>query len=347
MKPTAVEWRRPPGVLPSSRLDRLETSLHVDPADPALGANEPITDPGIAFRHSGWEPRRRCVRLALKGIDDAENRTNRFESCGSNAWVLESDDDPGVYRITCDKCRDRFCDPCSQARARHIADCVGTFGRGRTIRLVTLTLRASKRTLKQDIDRLYAAFVKLRRRATWKQTQKGGVYFIEIKRRRSDDGWHTHLHVLTEGQWLSKSWLSHAWNEATGDSYIVDIMLCESGELAARYVAKYAGKGVHGSCYHQPEILREAMIAIKGRRLVGKWGTWKDLDLDSDPPEGEWHGVDTLERLLERSSRGDRKAMTIIQRLSRTCEPSPVPRSPPVQTEVVPQLQKLDDNWYE
>lgn len=258
-------------------------------------------------------------------MDDAENRTIRFESCGDHAWVLESDSEPGVYRVSCDKCKDRFCDPCSAERARHIARCVGEFARDRTVRLVTLTLRQSKRTLKQDIDRLYNAFVKLRRRATWKQTQDGGMYFVEIKRRRGDDGWHTHLHVLTEGQWLSKSWLSHAWNELTGDSYIVDIRLCESGERAAQYVAKYAGKGVHGSCYHEPDVLREAMLAIKGRRLVGKWGTWNELDLDRETPDGEWSGVDTLGRLMTRARDGDTEALQIFQYLvgEKSCPTNP------------------------
>ena len=170
--------------------------------------------------------------------------------------------------------------------------------------------------MKQDIDRLSAAFVKLRRRAVWKATQPGGIYFIEIKRRRGDAGWHTHLHVLSQGAWLSKSWLSHAWNEVTGDSYIVDIRLCDSGARAAQYVAKYAGKGVHGSCYLEPEVLREAMLALKGRRLVGKWGTWRELELDAEEPEGEWSGVDTLARLIQRSERGELLAASILQSLS-------------------------------
>lgn len=261
--------------------------------------------------------------------------------------MLESDAEPGVYRITCDKCKDRFCDPCSQERARHIANCVGEFAKNRTVRLITLTLRQSKRTLRADVDRLYAAFVKLRRRATWKQTQNGGMYFVEIKRRRGDDGWHTHLHILTEGTWLSKSWLSHAWNDLTGDSYIVDIRLCESGERAAEYVAKYAGKGVHGSCYHEPDTLREAMIAIKGRRLVGKWGTWSDLDLDHDPPEGEWHGVDTLTHIMEQSKRGDLKAFEIMERLTATHQPNPMPRSPPTNSEPTLALAIDSQHWYD
>lgn len=314
-----------PSVLPSSRLDSLETSPHGTDAFIPLGPDEPLPDPGIEFRHSGWEPRRRCVIEALEGIPGTENRQHRFRQCGSNAWVMESDDEPGTYRIACDKCKDRFCDPCARERARHIGQCVGKFATGREIRFITLTLRHTSRTLKQDVDRLYASFTKLRRRAKWKATQQGGIFFIEVKRRRGDRSWHVHMHILAEGLNLAKRWLSDAWLKATGDSFIVDLSLCDDHNKAAYYAAKYAGKGLHGTCYHEPEILREGMQALKGRRLVGKWGTWSDLDLDTEPPEGEWHGVDTLNRLIERSSRGDTEAAMILQSLTgeKPCQTNP------------------------
>lgn len=302
-----------PSALP--QLDSLETSLHEPDGFDPLGAEALPDDAGIAFRHSGWNPRRRRVQQALEGMTDAENRLARFNDCGSHAWVLESTNDPGSYRVSCNKCHDRFCHPCATDRARHIAACVGEFAAGRDIRFITLTLRFSNRTIQQDVDRLYTAFVKLRRRVRWKRTQLGGIYFIEIKRRGDDDGWHVHLHVLSEGEWLCKHWLSETWHEVTGDSFIVDIRECKSREHAAQYAAKYAGKGVHGHCYHDPAVLRQAMIAIQGRRLVGKWGTWSELNLDHETPDGEWEGVDTLAHLIERSERGDLEAATILQSL--------------------------------
>ena len=253
----------------------------------------------------------------MEGIDDAENRLNRFEDCGSNAWVLESNDDPGVYRVSCNKCRDRFCEPCSKQRSRHIADCVADFSQDREIRFVTLTLRFSNNTIKQDVDRLYAGFIKLRRRVLWSKLQTGGIYFIEIKRRGDDKGWHVHLHILTEGLWMNKRDLSKAWHEITGDSFIVNIKPCDSREHAARYAAKYSGKGVHGRCYDNPDILRQAMEAIKGRRLVGKWGTWKDLDLNAETDAEDWHPIDKLNRLIQQSEAGDLKAAAILQALIR------------------------------
>lgn len=315
--------------LPSSRLDGLETTPHLPTASPALGPVVPPGDLIFEFRHSGWADRRRCVWAALQHLPDSQSRRDRFECCGTNAWVMQSIDDPSKYRIACDKCKDRFCTPCACERARHVAACVGDFAEGRDLRLVTLTLAKSARSIKADLDRLYAAFVKLRRRAPWRQTQSGGVYFVEIKRRRGDDGWHTHLHVLTEGTWLSKSWLSKAWYELTGDSYIVDIRRCQSGADAARYVAKYASKGVHGSCYHDPTILLEAIVALKGRRLVGKWGNWSELDLEADIPDGIWKRIGTLQRLLERSQSGETEARRIVQSLLGVSPGDPTERAPP------------------
>lgn len=299
----------------SSRLDSLETTLHDPNMLPALGVEVHPADLIVAFRHSGWADRRRCVRSAMQRMSDTAARRDRFDNCGRNAWVLRSLDDPEIYRIACDKCKDRFCTPCASERARSIGACVGEFAEKRVIRFITLTLRQSKRGLREDVNRLYAAFVKLRRRAIWRNTQVGGVYFLEMKRRRGGDGWHTHMHILSEGQWLSKSWLSHAWQEVTGDSYIVDIRLCDSSERAAQYVAKYAGKGVHGSCYHEPLVLLEAMRALKGRRLVGKWGEWSALDLDREIPEGAWERVATLQVVLERCRRGEHESLDIMQSL--------------------------------
>ena len=311
--------------LPSSQLDSLETTLHGSTSYDPLGPENDPTDPGVDFRHSGWQPRRNRVHAALDGMTNEENRLARFEDCGSHAWVLESDDDPGVYRVSCNKCKDRFCEPCAGERSRHIANCVAQYSKDREIRFITLTLRFSDNTIKQDVDRLYKAFIRLRRRILWTKTQTGGIYFIEIKRRGDDNGWHVHLHILSEGLWICNRSLSKAWREITGDSFIVDIKECESREHAARYAAKYSGKGVHGRCYHDPAILREAMEAIKGRRLVGKWGTWSDLELKQENPDEEWHAIDTLDRLIRRSEHGDLKAAQILQSLTgeRPCKTNP------------------------
>ena len=302
-------------VLPSVQLDALETTVQPTKRSRLLGEDGLPVDPGVSFRHSGWAPRRKCVTEAMAGIEDSEQRQARFDGCGSHAWILESVDDPGHYKVACNRCRDRFCLPCSRDRSRHIASVVGEFACDREVRMITLTIRQSDRDLRSDVDHLFASFTKLRRRKIWTRGQQGGIYFLEVKRRKSSAGWHTHMHVLTEGFWIDRKELSKAWLTVTGDSMIVDIRLCETTNEAARYAAKYAGKAVHGNCYHDATLLRTAMIAVKGRRYVGKFGTWKDLDLDSETDDGEWRPVDSLERLLRRIDDGDATAAAVLNAL--------------------------------
>ena len=301
-------------------LDALETSQHPTIETSSCGPVEASLDVGVAFRHSGWSENRRRVQHAMETIDATEARCDRFNSCGSRAWVVQSIDEPDVFKVACNRCRDRFCVPCARERSRHIASRVGDHSAGKELRFITLTLRHTDRTMKEDIDRLYAAFVKLRRRRLWRKTQKGGVGFLEIKRNAKDDGWHVHLHTIVEGHNIEQRDLSAAWLEVTGDSFITKIQWCHSPEQAAYYAAKYSGKGIHGNCYKDPEVLRDSMIAIKGRRLVAKFGTWSDLDLKANTDEGEWRGVDSLRRLIARSVNGDAFAHSVLDHLKGTDE---------------------------
>lgn len=324
----------------SSPLVALETTLHTDPppwvlgTDPSPYARSPISDPtepdpDVEFRHSGWRPMRRAVIACLESMEQAEGRLARFLDCGSHAWVMRSPEQPPTYRITCNRCRDRFCTPCAMSRARGVANAVALFSRGLWMRMFTLTLRDTGATMKQDIDRLYRCFAKLRRRKLWWSTQKGGVYMCEIKRRGSSQGWHVHIHAICEGVWMEVRDLATAWHEITGDSFIVHIGEVKDEKHAAYYVSKYAGKGVHGHCYTEPMLLREAMMAIKGRRLIGKFGTWSKLDLKVEAELGDWLPVDSLRRLLLRSNDGDVVATAILDALRRTtCQDTA--RSPPV-----------------
>ena len=311
-------------------LDALETDPQSPDRTSPLGIEPPPIDVGVIFRHTSWAGSRRCVDAALSSIIDSEDRLDRFRSCGHNGWVLRSVENPDLYRVQCDKCKDRFCVPCAVERSRHIAACVQEFACEREIRFITLTLRQSTRSLSADLDRLYAGFVKLRRRALWLKSQKGGIAFVEIKRRRGDDGWHVHLHALSEGHYIGQNALSQAWHRITGDSFIVNVRWCDSPSRAAYYAAKYAGKGIHGNCYHDPSILREAIIALTGRRLVAKWGTWRELDLKQFAEPGLWLAVDSLARLLHRRDTGDPVARHILETLTgeRSCDTA---RSPPAE----------------
>ncbi len=310
-------------------LDALETTPQSTVESPTCGPEEASADIGVAFRHSGWLQNRIRVRRALETLETSASRCNRFDSCGSHAWVLQSVDDPAVFKVACDRCRDRFCIPCARERSRHIASRVGDFASNKDLRFITLTLRHTKRTIREDVDRLYAGFVKLRRQKLWSSTQKGGIAFLEIKRSSNRQDWHVHLHTIVEGREIEKFALSSAWHRITGDSFIVDVKWCHNPESAAWYAAKYSGKGIHGSCYEDEEVLADAMRSIKGRRLVTKFGTWRELDLKAQTDESEWRGVDSLRRLLARSARGEKQAASILAQLRGDESCCTEARSPP------------------
>lgn len=294
-----------------------------------LGPCDPVTDIEVSFRHSGWQDRRSRVLASLARIDPDSSRHSRFASCGSHAWVLQSVTDPDVYRVACNKCRDRLCIPCARARGRRVAARVAELSQDREIRFITLTLRINWEPLSDQVTRLMRCFARLRRRVLWKSTQTGGVAFLELKRRPHNHTWHPHVHIITEGVFIEKRDLSKAWHEITGDSFIVDVRECKSSGHAAYYAAKYSGKAVHNGVENDPEMLDEAVLALKGRRLFTCFGTWSlPLDDDTVCPD-EWRTVATLRTVLERSLGGDLAYRAILDLLTGAIKCNTEPRSPP------------------
>lgn len=206
---------------------------------------------------------------------------------------------------------------------------VAELSTNREIRFITLTLRINDAPLGDQVTRLMHCFARLRRRVLWSRTQTGGVAFLELKRRPYNHTWHPHVHIIAEGVFLEKRDLSKAWHEITGDSFIVKIQECDSSSRAAYYAAKYSGKAVHNGVENDPEMLDEAITALKGRRLHTCFGTWSMPDDDDLSPGDEWRPLGTLRSFLERHSRGDLAAGRIIDLLNGEIPCPTEPRSPP------------------
>ena len=314
---------------PSSQLDALETSVQTAHAMGSLGSCDPVTDIGVTFRHSGWQDRRQRVLDALERIDPESSRLARFAACGQHAWILQSVSEPDVFRVACSKCRDRLCSPCARERGRRVAARVAELSKDREIRFITLTLRINDAPLGDQVTRLMQCFARLRRRRLWRDTQYGGVAFLELKRRPHNHTWHPHVHIISEGVFVEKRDLSKAWHEITGDSFIVKIQECDSSDRAAYYAAKYSGKAVHNGVENDPEMLDEAIQALKGRRLHTCFGSWSLPPASDDVCPDEWRTVGTLRSVLERSRLADPAACRIVSLLTGVPSCSTEPRSPP------------------
>jgi Replication protein len=310
---------------PQARLDPVET-----PVDPREHTNQrpEYRTPSEAertFRHSGWLPLRRRIDAALRRTAQSASRVTAFNACGCNAWVLVHDSDASAVRIACDKCHDRFCVPCSRDRSylirTNLTDAIEHTSRGQrdpsvvTHRFVTLTLRSLPTDRLADLlDRLYDAFRRLRQTTLWRRRVRGGAAICEVKRTRSNR-WHPHLHVVMQGRFLPKHELQAAWSRATNGSYVVDIRKLDDARSVARYVSKYVSKGIDSSVSGDDDLLDEAVIALKGRRLLLTFGSWRKYSLLRPPSPSGWKRACSLDDFMDRLRRQDPWAIETYEHL--------------------------------
>lgn len=305
----------------------------MDPIDPNLPL-EPLSarslrpsnaTAGIRFRHETWFRHRAHVLEAL-ALDDPDphawiriannpnepeppalpsetRRRIRFSACGTRSVVLQSADDPSRYKIACERCHDRFCLPCMQDRARLIAANLKAQLPYAPTRFLTLTLKHSDEPLRDQLDRLYTSFRSLRRRTFWTELVTGGIAFLEIKRSRTDNLWHPHLHVLLRGKYLPHMLVADAWYEITGDSFIIDIGIVKSPEHLYSYLTRYVTKGWEPGIYREIHLLREAMHALHGRKLLASFGEFAPLRLLQPPTSETWVELGTLQEVITLAAR--------------------------------------------
>lgn len=305
------------------------------PAEPAFRPPWPQME--VHFRHSGWLRDRKRVWDALNVVFPGSKRTERFRTCGSNAWVIRNEEDPEQYAVISDHCRDRFCRPCAAFRGRVIAHNVKAYLRNRHYRFMTLTIKNNDMTLKTMVTKLLRSFGALRRTKIWNQKVTGGCAVLEVKPKPGAVGWHPHLHAIIEGKWLPQDLIRKHWLRITQDSFIVDIRDGKDAEKAARYVNKYITKPFDDGTTRTPERLLQAIEALHGRRLVMTFGKWRGQRLTEYHPSGVWVKVIALGELHYKACHGDEEAMELIKYLIRTQPyrnvPNPKGRAPPGESE--------------
>lgn len=283
--------------------------------DIQLATSELQSDQG--FRHSGWSHNRQKVLNAFHKIGKSDAVINSFKRCGSNAWVLESKSRPGKYKIACDRCHNRYCKPCAMERARTISKNLKHYIKGKTVRFLTLTLRSSNDPLGEQLTRLVQCFNRLRVKKGWRNSQVGGASFIEISYNNKKKRWHPHLHVISEGKYISQRELSSMWKEVSGDSFIVDVRAIKDDAKVANYVTKYASKGIDGKYINDQELLIEAMKCLHGRKVITTYGKWRGFKLLSAESEEEWICIGALAEIQKKAKSRDVASLKILDFLIR------------------------------
>lgn len=300
----------------------------MDPIDPSLpfqtltqrAVRPSNAAAGTAFRHATWSVNRSRVIEALTAEDphrlawlryesekdldqippapQESNRFYRFLHCGTRPVVLKSTDDPVKYKVACQRCHDRFCLPCMQDRARLIVMNLKNQLPYAPTRFLTLTLKHSDEPLTDQLDRLYSSFLALRKRRFWLDAVTGGISFLELKLASTDGRWHPHLHVLLRGTYLPRKQISDAWLQITGDSHIVDIQMARSSDHVYYYLTRYITKGWDSGMYRKLHNLREAIQALKSRKLLCSFGDFSRLRLLKPPDSTTWAELGTLQEIV-------------------------------------------------
>jgi len=304
-----------PSAVPS--LDPIETSVHVH--DPTAVPPPTTEDPAsVAFRHSGWQPTRNRVYAALNATSAAHSRLDRFTNCGSHAWVYQANDNPDLFRVQADHCRDRWCLPCARSRAARLAARAHAHLTNRHVRLITLTLVATATPLTEQIDHLFGSFRRLRRHALWRSCVHGGLAVLEISRNGDTGAWHPHLHVLAVGRYLPHDELREAWRTATNGSYIVDIRAVPDNTEAIRYVLRYLTKPASTAIYRHHDSLCQLLLALHHRRTYQTFGILHGLDADTSDDADGWTPVAPLHHIIYQAALGEPSAVNILNHLRRT-----------------------------
>lgn len=230
--------------------------------------------------------------ISIKDGVDGTNRLRSFDECRTGAWFARNIE-THIVKVMSSSCKQRWCPMCAATRRWFLQQQVsGWLNVVKQPKFLTLTLKHSDDPLDDQIQRLYDCFRKFRKLKFFKQHVKGGVWFFQIHKAKSDNLWHPHLHCVLDADWMDKYVISAHWEVITGDSKIINIKEVKDVSKMAEYVARYAARPSILSKLDEPDRL-ELMTCLHGRRLVGCWGEAKRITLrPAKPPDsGDWKNL--------------------------------------------------------
>lgn len=276
-------------------------------------------------------------------------RRDRFCNCGAQLHLARRGDELVLSSFTCG---DRACEPCQEARRQQLLTRTEAMydASGGNCRFFTFTMRHNNTSLRAQIARLRHCLRLLHQRDWWKRHARGGIDAIEFKLARNGRDYHVHAHCIIEGTWIPLDELSRVWLEITGDSSIVDVREISDGNHAARYVTKYATKPIAEDVLLSPDHLDEAIVALKGARMVSAWGTWQGVDKDDDTEtRPDFHRIASIANLVDASVHGDGGARIFLQlavakwpRLEMLLPPASIAPLPPDTPPPILELSCID-----
>lgn len=177
-------------------------------------------------------------------------------------------------------------------------------------RFITLTLKHRPESLRENHDRLQQSFRNLRKEPFFRGRVTGGIHVTEITRNEKTGMWHTHLHLVVDGEFIPQKQLSAAWQRCTGDSVIVDVRAVHDRSRVASYIAEYVAKPQDLHTWQANSIL-EFAAHMHGRRMVATFGGCHKVNVEpaeiKEIPRSEKYIGDVVS-LMDRADKGCRNA---------------------------------------
>jgi hypothetical protein len=216
------------------------------------------------------------VAGARRALRSLSKRADELDSCCGIWSVLVYRQNPDASRAVPMRCKDRLCPACAQVRSATHRELVRVKqaearGAGRWLKFVTLTQRADdSESSGQARDRMQAHVRRLMRRKCWKTWlgSGGGLLRYELTF-KAGRGWHAHVHMLVELDFVPQATLAALWQDVTnGDGLIVDIRAASDG--AENELLKYVLKAAN---LPAPQVVAFA-IEMSGRRDSSTFGSW-------------------------------------------------------------------------
>lgn len=217
----------------------------------------------------GYE--KQAQRMLRCGCDDV------YFTCGCRRKNLKK-----KYIKVKARCLNRVCPECAQKRSssnyfRFISHLkkyrIARTYNDRGLRLVTFTTENCV-DLREGINHIRHSFRKLRQRAYFKRTFRGGLAVIEAK--KSNELWNVHMHVLTDSNFINmksrkfngNAQLVDSWYKCS-KSYIIDVKRAYGYKGGLNYILKYVSKPLSNE---QPKDSALYFSATYRTRLIISFG---------------------------------------------------------------------------
>jgi len=210
--------------------------------------------------------RHRLLEVACRACGLYEH-ADRVERCGTWHVVYECVDCGRKVRRYF-RCGDRLCPECARARAdrlfrEYAAECARP-----GLKHLVLTVPSTRHITRQTYAKLREQFTRLRHRKRFAAAWRGGFYSIEATY-SPRYGWHIHIHVLLEGDYVPQAEIAAAWREETGGAEVVWIGAARNPRQVFKYILK-----PDDAVLRNPRLFGELVDAVKGSRLAQPFGTW-------------------------------------------------------------------------